>query len=71
MNNLCSVSKRSLLGISFSEIDLLCPSKKLKLKENSKPWIDSEKFFAFCKGVTFLGKYNKSRSTKIFFDRQK
>ena len=30
-------------------IDLLWPSKKLRMKANSKPWIDSETISAICR----------------------
>ena len=40
-------------------IDLLCPSKKLRLKANSKPWIDSETISAICKRDKLFKKYKK------------
>ena len=30
-------------------IDLLCPSQKLRLKDNLKPWIDAEIISAICR----------------------
>lgn len=47
--------KTKLIRIAISKHDLFCQSKIFRLKENSKPWIDSETIFAFCKRVTFLG----------------
>ena len=32
-------------------IDLLCPSKKLRLKANTKPWMDSEIVPAICRKI--------------------
>ena len=41
-------------------INLLCPSKKLKSKANSKPWIDSETISAICRRDKLLKEYKKS-----------
>ena len=55
-------------------IDLLFPSKKLRLKANSKPWIDSETISAIGRRENLFEKYKKSgletdkdhfRSTKM------
>ena len=40
--------------------DLLCQSKKLRLKANSKPWRDSEAVSAIRKGDKLFKKYKKS-----------
>ena len=40
--------------------DLLCPSKKLRLKANSKPWIDSETISAIRRRDKLFKKYKKS-----------
>ena len=40
--------------------DLLCPSKKLRLKAYSKPWIDSETISAIPRRDKLLKKYKKS-----------
>ena len=40
--------------------DLLCPSKKLRLKAYSKPWIDSETISAILRRDKLLKKYKKS-----------
>ena len=57
----------------FSEmIDLLCPSKKLRFKANSKPWIDSETISAihrreklFIQKIQKIGFRNRQRSFLI------
>ena len=41
-------------------IDLLCPSKKLRLKANSKPRIDSETILAIRRRDKLFKKYKKS-----------
>ena len=41
-------------------INLLCPSKKLKSKANSKPWIDSETISAIRRRDKLLKEYKKS-----------
>ena len=42
----------------LSEVtDLLCPSKKLRLKANSKPWIDSETISAIRRRDKLFKKY--------------
>ena len=41
-------------------IDLLCPSKKLRLKANSKPWIDSETISAIHRRDKLFKKYKNS-----------
>ena len=41
--------------------DLLCPSKKLRLKANSKPWIDSETISAICRRDEPFKKYKNSK----------
>ena len=44
----------------LSEVtDLLCPSKKLRLKANSKPWIDSETISAICRRDKLFKKIQK------------
>ena len=40
--------------------DLLCPSKKLRLKANSKPWIDSETISVIRRRDKLFKKYQKS-----------
>ena len=40
--------------------DLLCPSKKLRLKANSKRWIDSETISAISRRDKLYKKYKKS-----------
>ena len=54
-------------------IDLLCPSKKLRLKDNLKPWIDSETISAIRKSDKLFRKYKKliEEQTKIISNRQK
>ena len=42
------------------KIDLLCPSKKLRLKANSKPWIDSETISAIRRTDKLFKKYKRS-----------
>ena len=42
-------------------IDLLCPSKRLRLKASSKPWIDSETISGMRRRDKLLKKYKKSR----------
>ena len=44
-------------------IDLLCPSKKLKLKANSKPWIDSETVSTIRSRNKLLKKYGLETDT--------
>ena len=45
----------------LSEVtDLLYPSKKLRLKTNSKPWIDSETISAICRMDKLFKKHKKS-----------
>ena len=39
--------------------DLLCLSKKLRLKANSRPWIDSETILAICRRDKLFKKYKK------------
>ena len=39
--------------------DLLCPSKKLRLKANSRPCIDSETILAICRRDKRFKKYRK------------
>ena len=47
--------------IKLSEvIDLLCPSKKLTLKLNLKPWIDSETISAICRKDELFNNCKKS-----------
>ena len=47
--------------IKLSEvIDLLCPSKKLTLKVNLKPWIDSETISAICRKDELFNNCKKS-----------
>ena len=40
--------------------DLLCPRKKLRLKANSKPWIDSETISEIRRCDKLFKKYKKS-----------
>ena len=40
--------------------DLLCPTNKLRLKANAKPWIDSERISAICRRDKLFKKYKKS-----------
>ena len=40
-------------------IDLLCASKKLRLKANSKPWINSKTISAICRRLKIFKKYKK------------
>ena len=45
----------------LSEVfDLLCPSKKLRLNANSKPWIDSETVSAIRRKDKLFKKHKKS-----------
>ena len=47
--------------IKLSEvIDLLCPSKKLTLKVNLKPWTDSETISAICRNDELFNNCKKS-----------
>ena len=41
-------------------IDLLCPSKKLTLKVNLKPWLDSETISAICRKDKLFNNCKKS-----------
>ena len=44
--------------------DLISPSKKLRLKTNSKPWIDSEAISAIHRRDKIFKKYKKPGSEK-------
>ena len=53
-------------------IDLPCPSRKLRLKANSKHWLGSETISAIRRRDKLFKKYKKSglEQTKIFFSRK-
>ena len=52
-------------------IDLLCPTKKLRLKVNSKPWIDSATISAIHRWDKLFKKYKKSGVETDISDQQK